>query len=40
MQKKRADNEKNINYKNLITQYYDKDPQLSDASHLIRPITP
>lgn len=29
---KKSDIDKNINYKNLISQYYEKDPQLRDVS--------
>lgn len=31
---------KNINYKNLIAQYYDRDPQLNDIHEEIYQITP
>ena len=37
---KRSDYDKNANYKNLITQYYDRDPHLSDVKNQIKTITP
>jgi len=32
--------EKNINYKNLISQYYDKDHHLNDVKPIVRTVTP
>lgn len=37
---KRGDYDKNANYKNIITQYYDRDPHLSDVKSEIKTITP
>ena len=37
---KKTDYDKNVNYKSLITQYYDRDPHLSDVKPEIKSITP
>lgn len=37
---KRSESDKNANYKSLISQYYDRDPQLSDIKFEIKSITP
>lgn len=37
---KRPESDKNANYKNLLAQYYDRDPHLSDVKEQIRSITP
>jgi hypothetical protein len=37
---KKQEYDKNANYKNIITQYYDRDPQLGDIKPQIRAITP
>ena len=37
---KRPEPDKNANYKNLISQYYDRDPHLSDVKDQLRAITP
>lgn len=37
---KRTETDKNANYKNLISQYYDRDPHLGDIKGQIRSITP
>lgn len=37
---KRTETDKNANYKSLISQYYDRDPHLSDVKAQIKTITP
>jgi hypothetical protein len=37
---RKPDIDKNTNYKNLLTQYYDKDNHLSDVRDQLRSITP
>lgn len=37
---RKPDSEKAANYKNLLTQYYDKDNQLSDVRDEVRKVTP
>ena len=37
---KKPDPDKSINYKNLISQYYDRDPLLSDLKQQLTPIAP
>ncbi len=37
---KKSELERNANYKNLIAQYYDKDPQLTDNVEKLKPIFP
>jgi hypothetical protein len=37
---KRSETDKNANYKSLISQYYDRDPHLSDVKYQIKSITP
>ncbi len=37
---KRPESDKNANYKNLISQYYDRDPHLNDVKNQIKSITP
>lgn len=37
---KKGESEKHTNYKNLITQYYNKDPMLSDAIPAIEKSLP
>ena len=37
---KKGEYDKNANYKNLLTQYYDRDPHLNDVKSQVRAITP
>lgn len=37
---KRNQSDKSSNYKNLIAQYYDRDPHLTDVKAEIKSITP
>ena len=37
---KRNESDKSSNYKNLIAQYYDRDPHLTDVKTEIKSITP
>lgn len=37
---KRSEIEKNVNYKNLINQYYSRDPQLQDIKEKIKVDAP
>lgn len=37
---RKPDSDKTTNYKNLLTQYYDKDNHLSDVREEVRAITP
>lgn len=37
---KRPETDKNANYKNLIGQYYDRDPHLADVKQQLKSITP
>ena len=37
---KKLELQKNINYKNLIAQYYDKDPHLTDVKSMVKSVTP
>lgn len=37
---RKPDSDKTSNYKNLLTQYYDKDNHLSDVRDQVRAITP
>lgn len=37
---RKPETEKSTNYKNLLTQYYDKDNHLSDVRQEVRTITP
>lgn len=37
---RKPDSDKTTNYKNLLTQYYDKDNHLSDVRDQVRAITP